>query len=105
MPLRNCQYKQKLMMVILVTSGVVCLLTCISFITYEIITFRKSMVRGLTTRVEIIARIPRRRWLLTARNDATDVLSALKADARTMTACILIRAGRYLRDTRLTPAK
>jgi len=43
------------MVVNLLTSGAVLLLTCLSFATYEIVTLRKSMVEGLSTRAEIIA--------------------------------------------------
>ena len=47
--------RRKLMTMILVTSGVVLVLTCAAFIGYELLTFRRAAVRQLATLGEIIA--------------------------------------------------
>jgi hypothetical protein len=78
----------------LLTSGAVLLLTCAGFVTYEVITLRKGMVRGLTTRAEIIAASSTAALALRDVENANDVLSALRADPRMVTACIYDGEGK-----------
>jgi hypothetical protein len=47
--LKDTPIRQKLMVIILLTSGAVLLLTCASFFTYEFWTFRQTMVRQAST--------------------------------------------------------
>lgn len=88
MLLKNTPIQRKLMTVILLTSGVVLLLTCAGFITYEVITLRASMVRGLTTRAEIIAVNSRAALASQKAADAAAGLAALENDRRMVAACI-----------------
>ena len=53
--LRNTPIRQKLMTMLLVTSGVVLLLTCATFTGYELLTYRRAALRQLATLGEIIA--------------------------------------------------
>ncbi len=85
---RNTPIRQKLMTVIMITSGAVLLLTCASFITYEVITLRKGMIEGYTTRAQIIAANSTAALAFQNQADATDVLSAFKTDRRIMAACL-----------------
>jgi hypothetical protein len=43
------------MRMVLLTTGVVLLFTCAAFFTYELVTFRQSMVRQLDTLAQAIA--------------------------------------------------
>jgi PAS domain S-box-containing protein len=91
--LKDTPIRRKLVIVILLTSGTVLLLTSAAFITYEVITLRKGMVRGLTTRAEIIAANSTAALAFGDAADATDVLSALRRDPRMMAGCIYNQQG------------
>jgi len=52
--LRNVSLKRKLMIIIMLTSGVALLLACVAFVYYERNTFRESMVRDLTFKADVI---------------------------------------------------
>jgi len=86
--------KRKLMTALMGTSMTVLALTCVVFITYEIVTFRKSMVQGQTTRAEIIAANSTAALVFENEADGTKVLSALRADPRTVAACLYDKEGR-----------
>ena len=93
MALRNTPIQRKLMTVLLLTSGIVLVLTCVAFITYEVITLRKNLVRGMTTRAEIIAANSSAALAFDAPTDAEEVLAALGADPRLIAACIYREDG------------
>jgi PAS domain S-box-containing protein len=82
------------MTIILLTSGMVLLLTCATFVTYEIVTLPSSMVRGLMTRAQIIAANSTAALAFENEADATDVLHALKSDPRMLAACIYDKNGK-----------
>jgi signal transduction histidine kinase len=86
--LKNIPIRRKLMVVNLLTSGAVLLLTCASFVTYEIITLHKGMVQGYTTRAQIIAANSTAALAFQNEADAADVLGALKTDHAIKVACI-----------------
>ena len=88
MLLRNIPIRRKLMTVNLLTSGAVLLLTCVAFATYEVITLRKNMVQGYTTRAQIIAANSTAALAFQSQSDAAGVLAALKTDPRIEAACI-----------------
>jgi len=96
MPLRNLPIRRKLMTVNLLISSIVILLTCTAFITYEIITLRKAMLQGYSTRAQIIAANSSAALAFQNEADAADVLSALKTDKRIMTACLYDDQGKIL---------
>ena len=52
--LRDISIKLKLTLIIMLTSTVVLLLACMAFVIYDLITFRRSMTRDLSTIAEII---------------------------------------------------
>jgi sensor histidine kinase regulating citrate/malate metabolism len=91
---KNAPIRQKMMTVIMLTSGIVLLLTCAAFITYEIITLRKGMVEGYTTRAEIIAANSTAALAFQNDADAADVLNALQTDRNVQTACIYDQQGK-----------
>jgi PAS domain S-box-containing protein len=75
-------------------STVVLLLTCTVFITYEFVTIRKNSVHALAARAQIIAANSSGALAFRNEADATEVLSALKADGRTVAACLYDQDGR-----------
>jgi len=87
--LKNMPIRRKLMTVILLTSGAVLLLTCVSFFAYEFFTFRHTTVRQLSTLGEIIAANSTAALAFDSPEDAKEILAALKAEKH------IIAAGLY----------
>jgi PAS domain S-box-containing protein len=104
--LNDMPIRQKLMTALLLTSGAVLLLTCSAFITYEIINLHKGMLDGYRTRAEIIASNSTASLAFQNQADASDVLGALKTDARITEACVYDDKGkvfaRYPADTTMS---
>lgn len=80
MPLRNAPIRRKLMTIMLLTSGLVLLLTCTAFLAYELLTFRQAAVRELSTIGQIIAANSTAALAFQNPEDAREVLGALKAE-------------------------
>jgi signal transduction histidine kinase len=76
------------------TSIAVLALTCAVFIAYEYVTFRKTIVRGLTVRAEIIAANSTAALAFQNEADAREVLSALGKDPHMVAACLYDKDGR-----------
>src|SRR3981081_185350 len=90
---RNQPIKRKLMTVILLTSGVVLLLACGTFLAYELLTFRQTMVRNLSTLAQVVAANSTAALAFDNRTDATEVLSALSAERHIVAAGLYDRTG------------
>jgi signal transduction histidine kinase len=92
--LRHTPIRQKLMTMILVTSGVVLLLTCATFIGYELLSYRRTALRQLATLSEIIAAESTGALAFENQRDATEILAALKAERHIVAACLYDKRGR-----------
>src|SRR5437868_8443969 len=92
--LQNTPIRQKLMTMLLVTSGVVLLITCATFIGYELLTYRRAALRQLATLGEIIATESTGAVAFENQRDATEILAALKAERHIVAACLYDRQGR-----------
>lgn len=92
---RSTPIQQKLMKVIMLTSGAVLLLTCSSFFAYEFVTFRQSSIRELSTLGEIIATNSTAALAFDDSTAANEILSALKAERH------IVAAGVYDADGKL----
>ena len=88
MSLKDTPIRRKLMMVILLTSGVVLLLTCAAFIAYELLSFRQTMVRNVSILGEVIAANSTAALAFANQDDATEVLAALKAERHIVAASL-----------------
>jgi PAS domain S-box-containing protein len=86
--------KRKLLAAIMGPSTIVLVLTCTVFITYEFVTIRRNSPRALVVRAQIIAANSSGALAFQNEADATEVLSALKADTRTVAACLYDQNGR-----------
>lgn len=78
--LRNLPLQRRLMSIMLLTSGAVLILTCAGFLGYEFFTFRKIMVRELSTIAAIIANNSTAALAFDDRPGAREILGALKAE-------------------------
>jgi signal transduction histidine kinase/ActR/RegA family two-component response regulator len=94
MSLRDTPIRRKLIAIMLVTSGVVLVLTCAAFIAYEAMTFRQTMVRNLATIGEIIADNSTAALAFDNQEDAREVLAALKAERHVVAAGLYDTFGR-----------
>ena len=95
MPLfRDTPIQRKLMTMILVTSGVVLLLTCAAFVGYELLTYRRAAVQQLATLGEIIAAESTGAVAFDNQRDATEILAALKAERHIVAACLYDKQGK-----------
>jgi PAS domain S-box-containing protein len=96
MPLKDTPIREKLMMVILLTSGVVLSLTCAAFIAYEMLSFRETMVRNVGTLGEVIAANSTASLAFQNQDDATEILAALKAERHVVAASLYDTNGQLL---------
>jgi signal transduction histidine kinase len=76
------------MAAIMGTSIAVLVLTCSVFVTYEYLTFRKTVVQGLIVRGEIIAANSTAALAFQDEGDAREILSALGKDSHMVAACL-----------------
>src|ERR1039458_830073 len=74
---KDTPIQRKLMAVILLTTSVALILSCIGFISYEIFTLHKNMARALSTRAEIIAANLPDELAARDQKNATEILNAL----------------------------
>src|SRR5438093_20196 len=94
MPTRRTTIQRKLMVALMVTSGVVVLLTSVVFITYDAVSSRRVMARKLRTRAEMYAANLTASLAFRNEGDAKELLSELKRDPHTVAACLYDGNGR-----------
>jgi signal transduction histidine kinase len=94
MKFRDLPIQRKLMVIIVGTSGVVLLLTCTAFLAYDVLTFRRSAVRQLSTLGEVIAANSTAVLAFDNVDDATEVLGALKAERHIVVAALYDKQDR-----------
>lgn len=78
----------------MLTSGVVLFLTFTSFLVYEVIAFRHTAVRQLSIQAKIISSNSTAALAFDSRDDANEILNALKADPHITTAAIFNKDGK-----------
>jgi PAS domain S-box-containing protein len=94
MPLRNAPIRRKLMAIMLLTSGLVLLLTCATFLAFELVAFRRTAIRELSTVGQIIASNSTAALAFQNPEDAREVLAALKAEPHILSAVLYDADGR-----------
>jgi signal transduction histidine kinase len=93
MSLKNKPIKQKVMSVILLTSGAVLALTCAAFLTHEFLTFRQTTTRNLAVLAKVIAANSTAALAFANQDDAQEVLTALKAEQHVVAASLYDKDG------------
>ena len=93
--LRDKPIRQKLMAILLLTSGVVLVLTCAAFLAYEVVTFRQTTLKNLSTLGRIIGANSTASLAFRNEGDAREILSALRAEPH------IVAAGLYDKDGKL----
>src|SRR5688572_4011384 len=93
MNLRDTPIRQKLMTVILITSGAVLLLTSVAFTAYEFFTFRQATIREVTILGEITATNCTAALAFDDAGEGSEILAALKAEPQIELAILYDTAG------------
>lgn len=86
--------RNKLMRVIMLVSGIVVLMTCAAFFLYEFYSFRQSTLHKLSTYGEIISNNCTAALAFESKEDAEEILSALKAEPHIIVASIYDSKGK-----------
>src|SRR5882672_4770103 len=95
-PLRDWPIKRKITAILLLTSGLVLLLTSAAFVTYEVLTNRRTIKVQLATRSRILAANSTAALAFANEADATELLDALKYDPHMVAAALYDQDGRVL---------
>ncbi len=90
---KEISIQRKLMQMIMLTCGAVLILTCAAFFTYEFLTYRDITKRELSTLGEIIAANSTASLAFDNKEDADEILSALKAQKHLVAACLYDKEG------------
>jgi len=85
---------QKLVTAMMLTSTTVLVLSGAALVFYDFVSFRQSLAQGLGTRAEIVAANSTAALAFDNRDDATQVLAALKSDPSTVMAVLYDQEGR-----------
>jgi PAS domain S-box-containing protein len=86
--------QQKIMRIVLITSGVVVFITCAAFVAYQFFAFKESERMRLATLGKIISANSTAALAFDNKNDATETLNALKAEKHVVVACLYDRMGK-----------
>src|SRR5258705_5785498 len=95
-PLRDWPIKRKITAILLLISGLVLLLTSAAFVTYEVVTNRRTIRVQLATRSRILAANSTAALAFANEADATELLGALKYDPHMVAAALYDQDGRVL---------
>ena len=89
----NTPIRRKLMVMLLLTSGIVLFMSMMASFVYEFLTFRHTAVRNITTLGEVIATNSTAALAFDNSEDAQGILSALRADSHIVAAALYDRDG------------
>lgn len=92
--LRGTPIKRKLVTIILLTTGVVLLVTCASFFAYEFLTFRQTTLDQISTIAEMVADTGSGTVLFENEIEAQQILDALKAERHVVAAAFYDKEGK-----------
>src|SRR5437870_5745488 len=96
MSLRDWPIKRKLTAILLLISGLVLVLTSAAFVTYQVVTFRRTIQSHLATRSRVLAANSTAALAFANEADATEILAALQYDPHMVAAALYNQDGRVL---------
>ncbi len=91
--LRDTSIQRKIMKVILLTCAVVLAVMCIAYIILEYVTYRESVYEHTKTLGSVIAANSSAALAFDSPKDATEILSAFKAERNVVAACLYDVSG------------
>jgi signal transduction histidine kinase/DNA-binding response OmpR family regulator len=93
-PLRHLSIRKKLTLMMMLTSIAALLLACGAFVSYELLTFRKTMARDLSVLADVIGANSTAALTFNDPEAARDQVGALRAQQHVIAACIYRKDGR-----------
>src|ERR1051325_6965862 len=96
--------RKRLISMSLLASSSALLLACTGFVIYELVTFRQTMVRSLTTQAQIVGFNSITPLVFADEQSATQTLAALKAQPSIISAGLYDRAGKLFASYRKASA-
>ncbi|MDB4793601.1 ATP-binding protein [Methylacidiphilales bacterium] len=96
--LRDLPIRRKLTLVIFLTCSVVLVLACVALGTYQIIDFRRAMVRDTTVLANVLAKNTQAALTFQDENAAEQTLRALQAEPAVTAACLYDAQGNRFAD-------
>ncbi|MBA4148076.1 MAG: HAMP domain-containing protein [Verrucomicrobia bacterium] len=96
MKLRNVPIQRKLTIIIMLTTSMVLAVTSIAFITYEVFSFRSTLVQEMKTVGAVIAANSTAAVAFNDEGAATEILSALRAEENVLSAALYDANGSLL---------
>src|SRR5256885_596746 len=94
MALKENTIQRKLVRAVLLISGAVLLSTCTTILIYEFLTFRQTTIQQASILGQIIASNSTAALAFASAEDATEILSALKAEQPIVGACLYTKDGK-----------
>ena len=91
---KNISIRNKLMRIIMLISGIVVLMTCVVFFLSDFYSFRESTLQNISTYGQIISNNSTAALAFESKDDAQEILSALKAEPHIVTASIYDAGGK-----------
>jgi signal transduction histidine kinase len=99
---RDLPIKRKLTLIAMLTSSVTLLLAGVTYVAYDLMTFRQAMSRNLLTLAQIIGANSTAALAFNDQRAAEEILAALGAEQQIVSACLYTKDGRvftkYLRS-------
>jgi PAS domain S-box-containing protein len=92
--IERASIKRKQMLIIMLITSVALLLACAAFGAYEVITFRKAMLRNLTTLAQIVGGNCAVALDFDDQKAAEETLASLKVEPNIVGACVFDKSGR-----------
>lgn len=90
---KNSPIQQKIMTVIMMTSGIVLVMTCAAFFIYEYISARESARRQISILARVIASNSTAALMFDSKLDAEETLSSLQQERHILAACLFDSSG------------
>lgn len=90
---RNLYIQKKLIAIIMLSSSIALLLASLGYMGYELVQFRHRIVHELTVLADIVGNNSTAALVFLDQNAAEEILSALKAKQRIVTACVYLSDG------------
>ena len=94
MPKKDIPIRKKLRRMIMIVCGIVVLITCASFFVYEYFSFRQNSVQKLSTLGEIISSNSTAALAFESKEDAEEILNALRAEPNIIAASVYDANGK-----------
>jgi len=92
--LRNLAIRRKLILLVLLPSGVALLLAAAAFISYDWLMYRQTMIHEISVLADVLGNNSTAALSFNARDTAEEMLAALKAQPHIVTACLYDKQGR-----------